>query len=234
MIRKIKAVLLLVLIFTVMLTGCTSKSMSNAELENELKKRDTAISELEKDKKALEDRIKSLESELNVEDSDNLLVKVIEVIGLIKDKDMNGLSVYVHPTKGLRFTPYPYVDTQKDLVFTAGQVADIIKDTKVYTWGSYDGSGEPIKLSFNEYYDKFIYDEDFANPHMIGNNVAIGKGNTTDNIKEAYPEGYFVEFYFKGFESKYEGIDWRNLKLVFEEENGTWYLVGIVHGQWTI
>lgn len=229
--RKARSIILLILAFAMLLSGCATTKTNK---KDELKKKDDTISELEKDKKTLEDRIKTLESELNAEGSNNLLVKVIEVIGLIKDKDMTGLSTYVHPTKGLRFTPYPYIDVQKDLVFAADQVADLAQNTEVYTWGSYDGKGDPINLAFNDYYDEFIYDEDFANPHMIGNNVAIGTGNTIDNVKEAYPDGYFIEFYFKGFEPKYEGIDWRALKLVFEEENGTWYLVGIVHGQWTI
>jgi hypothetical protein len=29
-------------------------------------------------------------------------------------------------------------------------------------------------------------------------------------------------------------MDWQSLRLVFEETAGNWYLVGIVHDQWTI
>jgi hypothetical protein len=29
-------------------------------------------------------------------------------------------------------------------------------------------------------------------------------------------------------------MDWRSLRLFLEQKDGTWYLVGIVHGQWTI
>ncbi|TAH60854.1 MAG: hypothetical protein EWM50_06330 [Gottschalkiaceae bacterium] len=224
-------IVLIILVFIIIAAGCTA---DNKNLEEELKKKEEEISILKDKNKALEDKISSLESEVGVENTNSLLIKVIEVIELIKDKDMKNLSSYVHPEKGLRFTPYPYIDLQNDQVFKAQSVAELLQDTKVYTWGSYDGSGEPIELKFNDYYDKFIYDADFANPHMIGNNVAIGTGNTIDNVDEAYPNGYFVELYFKGFEPQYEGIDWRSLKLVFEELNGAWYLAGIVHGQWTI
>lgn len=224
-------IVLIILVFIIIAAGCTA---DNINLEEELKKKEEEISILKDKNKALEDKISSLESEVGVENTNSLLIKVIEVIELIKDKDMKNLSSYVHPEKGLRFTPYPYIDLQNDQVFKAQSVVELLQDTKVYTWGSYDGSGEPIELKFNDYYDKFIYDADFANPHMIGNNVAIGTGNTIDNVDEAYPNGYFVELYFKGFEPQYEGIDWRSLKLVFEELNGAWYLVGIVHGQWTI
>ncbi|WP_244270558.1 hypothetical protein [Proteiniborus ethanoligenes] len=229
--RKIMKIVLIILVFIIIAAGCTA---DNTNLEEELKKKEEEISILKDKNKALEDKISSLESEVGVENTNSLLIKVIEVIELIKDKDMKNLSSYVHPEKGLRFTPYPYIDLQNDQVFKAQSVAELLQDTKVYTWGSYDGSGEPIELKFNDYYDKFIYDADFANPHMIGNNVTIGTGNTIDNVDEAYPNGYFVELYFKGFEPQYEGIDWRSLKLVFEELNGAWYLVSIVHGQWTI
>jgi hypothetical protein len=89
-------------------------------------------------------------------------------------------------------------------------------------------------LNFNDYYKKFIYDKDFANPQIIGNNTAVSQGNSLSNIKEVYPEGYFVELHFKGFDQKYSGMDWESLKLVFQEENGEWYLVSIIHDQWTI
>lgn len=69
---------------------------------------------------------------------------------------------------------------------------------------------------------------------MIGINNIIGKGNTTNNISEAYPQGQFVEFHFTGFNPEYAGIDWSSLRLVFEELDGTLYLVGIIHSQWTI
>ena len=38
-------------------------------------------------------------------------------------------------------------------------------------------TGDPIKLTFKEYYKKFIYDVDFVNAKIIGNNHVIGAGN---------------------------------------------------------
>ncbi len=166
--------------------------------------------------------------------SNNVVSIAIDVMELIKDKDMNALSKYVHPTFGVRFTPYFYIDVQADQVFTSSQVANLMQDTEVITWGAYDGSGEPIELKFSEYFDKFIYDKDFVNPEIIGNNVAIGSGNMVDNVAEVYPNGHFIEFHFSQFDPQYEGIDWESLRLVFEEYNNRWYLVGVIHGQWTI
>lgn len=219
--------IILSLVLVIVLSGCTQ---DNSNLEQEIQKRDNEINQLE-------ERINELESQLNDKNESaqkNLLTQVIQVIGLIKDKDMEGLSSYVHPDKGIRFSPYGYVDVDNDRVFTAEEVANLNEDTQVYTWGSYDGSGDPINLSFSDYYDRFIYDKDFANPHIIGNNVAVGQGNTINNIEEAYPDSHFIEFHFTGFDPQYSGMDWRSLSLIFEEEDGLWYLVGITHGEWTI
>jgi hypothetical protein len=88
--------------------------------------------------------------------------------------------------------------------------------------------------TFADYYGEFVYDVDFENSHIIGNNTVIKSGNTINNILEAYPAGAFVEFHYKGFEPQYEGMDWKSLRLVFEQNGGVWYLVGITHDQWTI
>lgn len=164
----------------------------------------------------------------------DILPTALNVMTILKDKNMKLLSGYVHPSKGLRFTPYSYVNMDDDLVFAAEEIIDLIEDQEVKTWGQYDGSGEPINLSFKDYYKNFIYDVDFINSDIIGNNTPISQGNTTNNIKEAYPKGQAIEFHFTGFDPQYEGIDWASLTLVFETLDGTHYLVGVVHGQWTV
>jgi len=101
-------------------------------------------------------------------------------------------------------------------------------------WGAYDGTGDPINLTFEGYYNKFIYDVDFANAKIIGNNTVVGHGNSLINISEVYPGAVFIEYHFPGFDPQYNGMDWRSLRLIFEEKDGAWYIVGIVHDQWTI
>jgi len=253
MIRKNKWLGLLVLIGTIVLTGC-SKTPNGSNLETQLTEKVKEIedlvtekAELIKLKDKLQHEVEEIKEKLagapvepgtptpqQLGPSSNVIATSLEVIELLKDKEMNDLSQYIHPTQGLRLTPYFYIDTQNDQVFTAQDVATLDQNTNVFTWGDYDGSGEPIDLNFNDYYDEFIYNQDFMNPHLIGNNTSIGSGNTLDNIAQAYPNGHFIEFHFTGFDTQYAGIDWNSLRLVFEEENGLWYLVGIVHGQWTI
>lgn len=157
-----------------------------------------------------------------------------QAIKAMKDYDLEALSKMVHPEKGVRFTPYAYVEADQDIVLTAQQIKDAGSDDKKYVWGSYDGSGEPIELTFEEYYKKFVYDADFVNAKEIAYNETLGKGNSLDNSKEFYKDAFIVEYHFPGIDPQYQGLDWRSLRLVFEELEGSWYLVGIIHDQWTI
>lgn len=166
--------------------------------------------------------------------SGSLIQSALDVVVILKNQDMTGLSTFVDPVKGIRFTPYAYIDTATNLVFTSAQISTLLTDTNTHLWGSYDGTGDPIQLTPQNYYDKFVYDVDFASPNLIGNNVIIGTGNTTNNMVQAYPGASYVEFHFTGFDPQYAGMDWKSLRLVFEKTGGIWYLVGIVHDQWTI
>jgi hypothetical protein len=157
-----------------------------------------------------------------------------EVLSIIKAKDMDKLSQVVHPTKGVRFSPYGHIIKETDLVFTPDQIKTLAADQKVYNWGSYDGSGDPIQLTYTDYHNKFVYDEDFLNAKEIGYNKILGMGNTLVNSSQVYPKAIVVEYYFPGFDPQYEGMDWRSLRLAFEKSGDTWYLVGIIHDQWTI
>lgn len=157
-----------------------------------------------------------------------------EAINALKDKDMEKISKLVHPEKGVRFSPYAYVDVKNDMVFAADDVKDLLSDNTIYTWGSYDGIGDPIELTFEDYYNRFIYDVDFANAEQIGYNEILGKGNTIENSAEVYKDSMVVEYYFSGFDPQYDGMDWRSLRIVFEKSKDIWYIVGIIHDQWTI
>ena len=232
--RKKLAIIGVVLFFGLFIYGCSGNSSATETLKAELLVKEELISTLTAEKETLTQEVVELQDYVDSLQSNGVLAIALNVTQLLQDQDMSGLSAYVHPNDGVRFTPYSYVNPQSDVVFTAAQLTGALQDTQVYNWGAYDGTGEPIQLNFADYYDKFVYDVDFAAPHMIGNNVEIGTGNALNNIAQAYPDGSFVEFHFTGFDPQYEGMDWKSLRLVFEELNGTWYLVGIVHNQWTI
>jgi len=165
--------------------------------------------------------------------SDEVAVRAAEIILALKDEDLTTLASLVHPDQGVRFSPYTYV-RDEDLVFSGERIEEILADQTVYTWGSFDGTGEPIQFTFREYYDRFVYDVDFARPDVVGFSETIGMGNTINNIAEVYPQAITVEYHFEGFDPQFVGLDWRSLRLVLEETEGAWYLVAVVHDEWTI
>ena len=152
------------------------------------------------------------------------------VIRAIAEKDFEKLSAYVSD-KGLQFSPYQYVENV-NILFTP---EDLLKEStrdSLIVWGVYDGSGEDIKYSFNEYYKHFIYNTDFVSiePNYKG---FKSSGNTLNNIESFYPNSFVVEYYFPGTK-EYEQMDWSALFLIFEKSANEYRLRGIVHGQWTI
>jgi hypothetical protein len=172
--------------------------------------------------------------------SEPVAARAAQIIMILKDGDLDALADRVHPDKGVRLSPYTYVRAMpgapegEDLVFSAAQIPGLASDPTIYHWGRFDGSGEPIDLTFAEYYDRFIYDAKFAAPDVVGFAETVGKGNTINNIADVYPLAVTVEYHFESIDPQYAGLDWRSLRLVLEEKNGTWYLVGIVHDEWTI
>lgn len=148
-------------------------------------------------------------------------------------KDGAALAKFTHPEKGVRFSPYAHVDEKNDQVFTAEKMKTFFEDKTVYDWGVMDGSGEPIKKTPSDYYQKFIISSDFKKLGSLSFNKTQGKGSITENQFQSYPNSIIGEYYIKQKDPKYAGMDWESLRLVFEELKGKWYLVGVIHNQWT-
>jgi hypothetical protein len=171
-------------------------------------------------------------------DSESTREKVTERAGkaleAIKARDMEALSQLVHPEQGVRFSPYGNVDPENDVRMTADQVRGLMENDKVRVWGRFDGSGKPIKMTAGEYFDRFVFDRDYTQAPETAYNGLVQTGNTIVTIEEMYPEASYVSYHYPGQNPDYGGLDWSSLRLVFEKHRGTWYLTGVVHGQWTI
>ena len=158
-----------------------------------------------------------------------------DVLQALQSKDGAALAELVHPSKGVRFSPYAYIDVSADVTLSRDDVSMLWTDTTVRTWGAEDGSGFPIEMTGSAYVDRFVLDKDYFKDSSVGINEDRAFGNTINNVVEAYPGATRVEYYVEGTEGSGEpGFDWAALRLVFETVDGRFYLVGIVHDQWTI
>ena len=157
-----------------------------------------------------------------------------EILTAIKNNDFDKLTEYIHPVAGIRFSPYAYIDTSKDASGSrSGFRLNAYQDNK-RLWGFFDGTGDSIIMTTKEYFKRFVYDVDFLNAERTTVNSKSSHGSDFDNLKEIYPGCVYTESYFSGFEEKYDGMDWRALRLVYKEYEGKYYLVGIIHDEWTI
>ena len=161
-----------------------------------------------------------------------LLNHADQVLVHLKNRDFGQLALFVHKDKGVVFSPYAFVE-ENAVKFTAAQIKEL-ELAEEFTWGVYDGSGEPIELSVEGYFNRFVFGQDFINAPQRGVNELVKTGNTSSNLDIVFPGAGFVEYHFPGFDPQYEGMDWVSLRLVFEKVDDMWMLVGVVHDCWTI
>ena len=150
----------------------------------------------------------------------------------LANKDFARITNDIHPTRGVRFSMYAYVRPETDKVFKREQFAQYLQQSKIrFTWGEKDGTGDLLVTPLPTYLDTWIDASKFNNA-SISINEFQHSGNMINNLKKIYPNSEVVEFYHKGSE-EYAGMDWRIMRLVFEEYQGKRYLVAIVNEQWT-
>ena len=111
-----------------------------------------------------------------------------QVIRALRDQDADRISAFVHPEKGVRFTPYTFVSLDRDLVFNQEGIKNFFTDDKEYLWGYFDGTGWEIRMTPAEYYQRFVYSHDFADAEQVGYNEVLSFGNMLENQFEVYED----------------------------------------------
>ena len=153
----------------------------------------------------IEELVNSTSPELS--NDEKLMQRAKEVLLTLKGKDLNEFKSYIHPTKGIRFTPYSTVDTINDIQLQRNEFLSNGEE-EVTNWGAYDGSGEPILLNAEDYFEQFVYNADFVNAEEHSINKTMGSGNSLVNHHLIYVDIPFTNHYFSGFEPEYDGMDW--------------------------
>lgn len=151
----------------------------------------------------------------------------------LANKDFARITNDIHPTRGVRFSMYAYVRPESDKVFSRAQYAQYLQQSNIrFTWGEKDGTGDLLITPLPTYLDTWVKGATF-NDASISLNKLNNNGNSINNLKDVYQNSEVVEFYHKGSD-EYAGMDWRVLRLVFDEYQGRRYLVAIISDQWTV
>ncbi len=146
-------------------------------------------------------------------------------------EDYAALAEYVHPEYGLVFSPYATIHLGTNQCFTPQRVAVADRDKTVYVWGIKYGSDEPIQLTAKQFLSEILYDRDYARAPVMGFDTVLRSGNALENVTAAFPEAHFVDLCFPS--SSADAADWRILRLVFEDWQGSMRLSALIHSEYT-
>ncbi|RNF39151.1 S-layer homology domain-containing protein [Planococcus salinus] len=166
-----------------------------------------------------------------VPEKQELLETANDILGQLQNEDFADVATYVGED-GITFCPYSggCID-DGGVTFTAAELEDFMQDQQVYLWGHQDGSGFPIELMPAGYYEEYMMEAPYETKERYNYSNQF---TTREFIKQVFPQGTIVEFYYPGTE-QYDGMDWQSLNMVFERDsNGEWVLVAIVNDRWTI
>jgi hypothetical protein len=157
-----------------------------------------------------------------------------QVVEAFKSQDGKKLGSLAHPEKGVRFSPSAYVDIASDVVFSRAQIETFWTDERIYTWGLADGTGDPINMTPSQYCRKYIMSRDFLSASSINVNSDRAAGNTSNNAALVYPNGTRVEYYIvPTIRDGIPELNWAALRLVFERSGDSWFLIAVIHDEWT-
>ena len=176
----------------------------------------------------------SIETPLLDDINDILLIKGTDVLQTLDPVDINKLFYFAHPEKGILFSPYGFINSNTAKTLNQAELLALQQSNKKIIWGEFDGSGDLIELSFNDYFSRFVYDQNYRDASLFDVDNTLGKGNSINNIQDIFPNAHFIEFHFEGFDPNLQGMDWRSIRLVFDEIEGNLFLVAIIHDEWTI
>jgi hypothetical protein len=159
-----------------------------------------------------------------------------QIMIALKNRDMRRLSGFVHPSRGVRFSPYVYVDTKVTRVLSRRQLVSLYRSNRRLVWGEADGSGDPIRMTFRRYLGAYVYRQDLlSDKEPTYNPERTHSGNTISNLRQVYPRSIIVAYGHEGTTGPQGGaMDWQVLYLIFEKMGREWYLVGIANDEWTI
>ncbi len=142
------------------------------------------------------------------------------------------LARFIHPGKGVRFSPYAFVQPMTDIAFTQAQLVEAASSSEKLRWGTDYATSQPLEMPFAEYFKRYVYDKDYAAAQRVGFNQAIGSGSMIQNHNEMYPEAVSVEYYVPepgAVPGNATARNFKSLRLLFEHSDDQWWLVGIVH-----
>ena len=197
----------------------------SCEKKSEIQNSQIIVEEIKKDSVAIQNP-ENLTKDQEIQKLNSAL------ISMIKLKNYDQISEFIHPEKGVSFSMYAFTDPTTVKNFSKSEFEKYVNTNIKFTWGNHDGTGEPLILTIKDYFENWVFKRDFSKSQYSFNEFQ-GSGSSLNNLQKVYPHSDFTENYIAGSE-KYGGLDWNSLRFVFEEFEGKYYLIAIINDQWTV
>ena len=157
-----------------------------------------------------------------------LVESAYQVLSDLRAGDYASLAQRVHPVYGVYFSPYSTIDLNANQWFAPSTLARLGRDKNSLIWGTLPGSGEPIDMTAEEYFARYVYDRDYLYAPVISVDRAACPDSGRANTAEAFPDGRFVDLYIP---ADSEDVGWTLLRLVFVDYEGSPMLAAVVHSE---
>ena len=228
-------------LFILLFISISVISCSKNREENNLETKESDLNIITKEKTKGEEISKvTINGNLNSNDSNEnisseqaetiISKKAEKIINIIAEKNFQELSKYIHPVNGAFFSTLNRFSINSNLKFYVEDIHNFLDNQKVYRWGGIPGSAIPIELNPPDYFDRYIYNNDYINADKIGYNQMFSDPDYQENQHDVFEKAIVVEFYIEQNEHKLD----ESTRIVFQEYEGEWYIVGFSHYEWTI
>ena len=115
------------------------------------------------------------------------------------------------------------------------EISTIEADKKEHTFGYYDGNGDPIIKTTDNFIRTLIYDHYYSRADEVAENLLLEDGtNSSNTILKDIAERKFMAYHFHGFDPSAKEMDWSTLYVIFDKENGNYKLRALVKSNWSI
>lgn len=207
------------LVFGFLFSACESTNepnQNNDKNNDELEQNDDTIREKE-------------EEPLSLLESADLVLKALST------QSFEDLIMFQTEKKDIFFSPYLTFTKEDAACFSPTALAENKENNAILYWGVQDGTGDPLNLTVNQYFDRYVNRGDYLSEEVkILENDIQTLGNSMNVIPEVFPNHEYVSYNLPHDKDDAAEMSWKTLILVFERINNELKIKAVVNHEWTI
>lgn len=162
-------------------------------------------------------------------DGQKVMEAAYDILYALKNDDMAILASYVLPVNGLNLAPSQNFDWNNTVELSPTEIINMATDTTIRNWGNEQVTNAPINMTIADYFDAYVYDEEYVGSIYIGQNVIVSTPNVPNTVYQTNGT-YFVEFMIPDFYTTNTASEWRSITMIFVVEDISPTLIAFVHG----